>query len=143
MAAKNMESAANLAAIQLKQPERAADLYRKASDLYQAHMTPDRAAEMLEKGGRFVPSFFSFFLFPLFLSLSEIRTNYRSVVYRVLEPINVDEAIKIYSDACTLYETEDRGQFAIDTFKKTIAVMVRNKRFAIYNMIISSIVEYS
>ncbi|CAG8636271.1 6708_t:CDS:2 [Paraglomus occultum] len=97
MAAKDMESAANLAAIQLKQPERAADLYRKASDLYQAHMTPDRAAEMLEKGGR------------------------------VLEPINVDEAIKIYSDACALYETEDRGQFAIDTFKKTIAVMVRNK----------------
>ncbi|CAG8767194.1 579_t:CDS:2, partial [Acaulospora morrowiae] len=50
MAAKTMESAANLAAQQLKQPERAAEMYRKSSDLYLAHMTPDRAAEMLEKG---------------------------------------------------------------------------------------------
>jgi hypothetical protein len=52
MAAKTMESAANLAAQQLKQPERASEMYKKASDLYQAHMTPDRAGEMLEKAAR-------------------------------------------------------------------------------------------
>ena len=52
MAAKSMESAANLAAQQLKQPERASEMYKKASDLYQAHMTPDRAGEMLEKAAR-------------------------------------------------------------------------------------------
>jgi len=52
MAAKAMESAANIAAQQLKQPERASEMYKKASDLYQAHMTPDRAGEMLEKAAR-------------------------------------------------------------------------------------------
>jgi gamma-soluble NSF attachment protein len=124
MAAKDMELAANIAAQQLKQPERAADLYRKASDLYQAHMTPDRAAEILEKGARLVWVLFSFF----FASSSD-EIEHCSIYHRVLEPVNVDEAIKMYLAACSLYESEDRGRFAIETFKKTIALMVRNKRF--------------
>ncbi|CAG8605594.1 2204_t:CDS:2 [Ambispora gerdemannii] len=99
MAAKSMEGAANLAAQQLKQPERAAELYRQASDLYQTHMTPDRAAEMLEKAAR------------------------------ALEPIDVDQAIDFYVAACSLYESEDRSRFAIDTFTRTIAVMTRHKRY--------------
>ncbi|CAJ0769601.1 19407_t:CDS:2, partial [Entrophospora sp. SA101] len=99
MSAKAMESSANLASQQLKQPERAAEMYKKASDLYLAHMVPDRAGEMLEKGAR------------------------------ALEPVNVDGAIEMYMAACTLFETEERGRFAIDTFKRTIAIMIRNKRF--------------
>ncbi|CAI2184897.1 19290_t:CDS:2 [Funneliformis geosporum] len=93
MAAKSMESAANLAAQQLKQPERASEMYRKASDLYQAHMTPDRAGEI------------------------------------TMEPISVDSAIEFYVAACNLFESEDRGRFAIDTFKRTIATMIKNKRY--------------
>lgn len=100
MAAKTMESAANLAAQQLKQPERASEMYKKASDLYQAHMTPDRAGEMLEKAAR------------------------------ALEPVSVDGAIDYYVAACNLFESEDRGRFAVDTFKKTIAIMIKNKRYA-------------
>ncbi|CAG8713509.1 17344_t:CDS:2 [Racocetra fulgida] len=49
MAAKTTESAATIAALHLKQPERAAEMYKKASDLYLANMSPDRAGEMLEK----------------------------------------------------------------------------------------------
>ncbi|KAG9287433.1 hypothetical protein G9A89_023805 [Geosiphon pyriformis] len=99
MAAKTMEGAGNLASLQLKQPDRAADLYRQASDLYQTHMNPDRAAEMLEKAAR------------------------------ALETVDVNQAIDFYNAACSLYESEDRGKFAIDTFIRTIAVMIRNKRF--------------
>ncbi|CAG8501330.1 815_t:CDS:2 [Diversispora eburnea] len=99
MAAKTIESAANLAAQQLKQPERAAEMYKKASDLYQAHMAPDRAGEMLEKGAR------------------------------ALEPADVDGAIELYVAACALFESEDRGKFAVDTFKRTIALMIKHKRY--------------
>ncbi|CAG8436322.1 9071_t:CDS:2 [Funneliformis caledonium] len=73
MAAKSMESAANLAVQQLKQPERASEI--------------------------------------------------------TMEPISVDSAIEFYVSACNLFESEDRGRFAIDTFKRTIAIMIKNKRY--------------
>ncbi|CAG8810349.1 23366_t:CDS:2, partial [Gigaspora rosea] len=69
----------------------------KASDLYLTHMSPDRAGEMLEKGAR------------------------------ALEPVNVDNAIEMYVSACSLFESEERGKFAIDTFRKAVAVMIKNK----------------
>ncbi|CAG8501260.1 7239_t:CDS:2 [Gigaspora margarita] len=100
MSAKSMESAATIASLQLKQPERAAEMYKKASDLYLTHMSPDRAGEMLEKGAR------------------------------ALEPVNVDNAIEMYVSACSLFESEERGKFAIDTFRKAAAVMIKNKRHA-------------
>ncbi|CAG8689495.1 32900_t:CDS:2 [Racocetra persica] len=99
MAAKTTESAATIAALHLKQPERAAEMYKKASDLYLANMSPDRAGEMLEKGAR------------------------------ALEPVNVDSAIELYMAACSLFESEDRGRFAIDTFRKAVAVMIKHKRY--------------
>ncbi|RIB12104.1 hypothetical protein C2G38_2249716 [Gigaspora rosea] len=99
MSAKSMESAATIASLQLKQPERAAEMYKKASDLYLTHMSPDRAGEMLEKGAR------------------------------ALEPVNVDNAIEMYVSACSLFESEERGKFAIDTFRKAVAVMIKNKRY--------------
>ncbi|CAG8440844.1 7102_t:CDS:2 [Funneliformis mosseae] len=38
-------------------------------------------------------------------------------------------AIEFYVAACNLFESEDRGRFAIDTFKRTIAIMIKNKRY--------------
>ncbi|KAL1923884.1 uncharacterized protein VTP21DRAFT_6919 [Calcarisporiella thermophila] len=99
MAARALESAAQIIAQQMRQPERAAECYKKASDLYQAHMSADRAAVMLERAGK------------------------------CLEPVNIDAALEYYVASCGLYESEDRGRMALDTFKQTISLMIRHKRF--------------
>ena len=48
-----MENAGNVALQNLGQAERAADMYKRASDLYFRNMTPDRAAELLEKSAKY------------------------------------------------------------------------------------------
>ena len=52
LAAKALETAANLLYQHLQQPEKASDIYRQCSDYYIAHGSPDRAAEMLEKAAK-------------------------------------------------------------------------------------------
>ncbi|ORY05364.1 TPR-like protein [Basidiobolus meristosporus CBS 931.73] len=98
MAAKAYESAASMN-IQMKEPERAAAYYRKASDLYNAHGSADNAAEMLEKGGK------------------------------ALESIDIEQSMELYIASCNLYESEDRGRFGVDTFRKTITILLKNRRF--------------
>ncbi|KAF9348725.1 hypothetical protein BGX26_012880 [Mortierella sp. AD094] len=99
MAGRAMENAGNVALQNLGQPERAADMYKRASELFMQNMTPDRAAEMLEKSAK------------------------------AMEPISVDSAIELYIGACTIYESEDRARYATDTFKRTISLLVKHKRF--------------
>ncbi|KAF9973729.1 hypothetical protein BGZ73_002998 [Actinomortierella ambigua] len=99
MAARAMENAANVALQNLNQPERAADMYKKASEYYTQNMTPDRAAEMLEKSAK------------------------------AMEPISVDAAVNLYSGALNIYEAEDRARFATDTYKRAISLMVKHRRF--------------
>ncbi|KAG0303729.1 hypothetical protein BGZ98_006351 [Dissophora globulifera] len=99
MAARAMENAGNIAQLNLGQSERAAELYKRASDLYMRNMTPDRAAEMLEKCAK------------------------------VMEPLSADAAIDYYLNACMIYESEDRARYATETFKKTIALLVKHRRF--------------
>ncbi|KAF9104115.1 hypothetical protein BGX27_010248 [Mortierella sp. AM989] len=99
MAGRAMENAANVALQNLGQPERAAEMYKRASDLFMQNMTPDRAAELLEKSAK------------------------------AMEPISVDSAIESYIAACNIYESEDRARYATDTFKRTISLLVRHKRF--------------
>ncbi|KAI8384375.1 uncharacterized protein BYT42DRAFT_493520 [Radiomyces spectabilis] len=100
LAGKAMESAALILAQNLNQPQRAAEAYQKASDLFMTQGSIDRAAEQLEKAGR------------------------------ALENIDVNAAIEMYSSACGLYEQEDRGRFAIDIFKKAISLLVKSKKYA-------------
>ncbi|KAF9965425.1 hypothetical protein BGZ65_000741, partial [Modicella reniformis] len=50
MAGRALENGANVCLVNLGQPERAVDMYKRASELFMQNMTPDRAAEMLEKG---------------------------------------------------------------------------------------------
>ena len=54
MAGRALENGGNIALLNLGQPERAADMYKRASDLFMQNMTPDRAAEMLEKSAKYV-----------------------------------------------------------------------------------------
>lgn len=54
MAGRALENGGNIALQNLGQPERAADMYKRASDLFMQNMTPDRAAEMLEKSAKYV-----------------------------------------------------------------------------------------
>ncbi|KAG0265827.1 hypothetical protein BG011_003978 [Mortierella polycephala] len=99
MAGRALENAGNICLQNLGQPERASDLYKRASELFMQNMTPDRAAEMLEKSAK------------------------------AMEPISVDAAIDLYIGACNIYEGEDRAKYATDTYKRTIALLVRHKRF--------------
>jgi hypothetical protein len=52
LAGKAMENAGFLLAQNLNQPQRAADAYKQASDLFMADGKMDRAAEELEKAAR-------------------------------------------------------------------------------------------
>ncbi|KAJ3080247.1 hypothetical protein HK102_003190 [Quaeritorhiza haematococci] len=99
MAAKALEQAAALAAQQLKKPHDAVELYRRTSDYFLAHGSPDRAAEVLEKAAK------------------------------AIEPLDVDKAIELYIESCSTYENEDRPRMGTDTFKRTIAMLLRHKRF--------------
>ncbi|KAG0315784.1 hypothetical protein BGZ97_007835 [Linnemannia gamsii] len=99
MAGRALENGGNIALQNLGQPERAADMYKRASELFMQNMTPDRAAEMLEKSAK------------------------------AMEPISVDQAIELYIGACNIYEGEDRARYATDTFKRTIALLVKHRRF--------------
>lgn len=99
LAAKATEAGALIAAQQTNNPGNAAAIYSRASDMYLTHGAADKAAEMLEKAGR------------------------------TTETTNVDKAIEYYIMACTLYEQEDRGRFAVETFKRTVSVLLKNKRY--------------
>ncbi|KAG0335977.1 hypothetical protein BG000_007047 [Podila horticola] len=99
MAGRALENGANVLLQNMGQPERAADMYKRASELYMRNMTPDRAAEMLEKSAK------------------------------AMEPISVDSAIDLYIGACNIYENEDRARYATDTFKRTVSLLVKHRRF--------------
>ncbi|ORE06500.1 TPR-like protein, partial [Rhizopus microsporus var. microsporus] len=99
LAGKATESAAFIIAHNLNQPQRAADAYQRASNFFMTQGSIDRAAEQLDKAGR------------------------------VLESVDVNAAFDMYSKACTLYEQEDRGRFAMDIYKKAVSLLVRNKKY--------------
>ncbi|KAG0045960.1 hypothetical protein BGZ83_008834 [Gryganskiella cystojenkinii] len=99
MAGRALENGGNIALQFLGQPERAADMYKRASELFIQNMTPDRAAEMLEKAAK------------------------------AMEPISIESAIDLYVGACNIYEGEDRARYATDTFKRTISLLVKHKRY--------------
>jgi hypothetical protein len=46
-----------------------------------------------------------------------------------MENVDVNAAIDLYSQSCSLYEQEDRGRFAMDTFKKAISLLVKTQKY--------------
>ncbi|CAO3702984.1 unnamed protein product [Rhizopus stolonifer] len=99
LAGKATENAAFILANNLSQPQRAAEAYQRASNFFMTQGSIDRAAEQLEKAGR------------------------------ALENVDVNASFDMYSKACTLYEQEDRGRFAMEIYKKAISLLVRNKKY--------------
>ncbi|KAI9591869.1 hypothetical protein BDF19DRAFT_453330 [Syncephalis fuscata] len=100
LAAKAMETAGSMYQQQKHTDDeaRCADCFQQASNLYQAHGSADRAAEILEKAGK------------------------------ILEPVDPEAGIQFYKDACDLYDSEDRGRFGIETFQTTASVLLKHKR---------------
>ncbi|CEP16602.1 hypothetical protein [Parasitella parasitica] len=99
LAGKALENAAFILNQNLKDPKRAASAYQRASNYFMAQGSIDRAAEQLDKAGR------------------------------ALENVDMNESYEMYSKACSLYEQEDRGRFAIEIFKKAISLLIRNKKY--------------
>ncbi|OBZ83373.1 Gamma-soluble NSF attachment protein [Choanephora cucurbitarum] len=99
LAGKALENAAFILAHDLNQPQRAAELYQRASNYFMTQGSIDRAAEQLEKAGR------------------------------ALENVDVNASYDMYSKACTIYEQEDRGRFAVDIFKRAVSLLIRNKKY--------------
>ncbi|KAI8047971.1 soluble NSF attachment protein [Gilbertella persicaria] len=99
LAGKALENAAFILAQNLNQPQRAAELYQRASNYFMTQGNIDRAAEQLEKAGR------------------------------ALENVDVNASYDMYSKACAIYEQEDRGRFAVEIFKKAISLLIRNKKY--------------
>ncbi|KAJ3339661.1 hypothetical protein HDU93_007887 [Gonapodya sp. JEL0774] len=98
-AAKSLESAAGVLALQLKRPEDAADMYKRVSDMLVLNGSADKAAEMLEKAAKTV------------------------------EATNQIRAIELYLASCDILEDADRGRLAVDTFKRTATMLLKAKRY--------------
>jgi len=98
MSGKALESAAQWCAQQLKKPHEAVRYYQQAASAFRRNNNIDRAIEMLEKSGR------------------------------LLESVDLAQAIDVYLEACSLYEEENRGMMAVESFKRTVGVMLKAKQ---------------
>jgi len=83
---------------EMKHFEEAAELYEKASATYMEGGNSDRAASALAGGAK------------------------------ALASVSVDKSLALYVQACDLYESEGREQFANETFVATINMMVKNSK---------------
>ncbi|KAI9025594.1 soluble NSF attachment protein, partial [Hyaloraphidium curvatum] len=98
MAAKATENAASIYVNNLKLPAKASAAYKITSEYYAANGTPDKAADALEKAAKQV------------------------------EGTSFDTAIGYYQEACELLETEDKGRFATDVYRRAISLLLKNGR---------------
>ncbi|KAJ2234227.1 hypothetical protein IWW45_003565 [Coemansia sp. RSA 485] len=99
LAAKSVEDAAKLAEKHLKDQANTISYYTRASDLFRSHgSSPDRAAEMMEKAAK------------------------------SCENVDTDRALQLYDSALSIYETEDRGRFGIETFKRVTRYLIEKNR---------------
>lgn len=48
--------------------------------------------------------------------------------HRALEDINPPKALEVFKEACTIYESEDRLRFGLETFKRAISLALRVQR---------------
>lgn len=99
MSAKQMEQAATIATTNMRDLKRGAALYKRASDIYVGSGHPDQAAGALEKGAK------------------------------SLEYDDTQAALSLYEAACSIYETEERGRFGVETFQKVSTLQLKNKMY--------------
>jgi hypothetical protein len=48
-----------------------------------------------------------------------------------LENINLEKAVEMMKEACSIYEAEDKLRGGCDTFSRTISLLVRNRKYYI------------
>jgi len=96
MAAKSLESQAQIYAQHLNQASKAAGTLEAASRLYRLHASPDKAGEVLERAGK----------------LLELSDPHKAVVLMV--------------QAGELLDDEDRGRFATEAFRKAAVLSLKN-----------------
>ncbi|PVU99038.1 hypothetical protein BB559_001056 [Furculomyces boomerangus] len=98
--AKSHESAGKIAEKKLSDYKAASEHYQMASDLYLATGNmPDRAAELMNDAGRVTASF------------------------------DVERAVQLYLNSLSIYETENRGRFGINSFKSITGFLAKNKKY--------------
>lgn len=93
-----METAGQLAVNHLKRVDEGVGYYTRSSQLFRQINSVDRAIEVLEKAAKAV------------------------------EPWNLELALPLYEDACSLYDDEDKGMMAVETYKKTISTYLKLKQ---------------
>ncbi|KAJ3200651.1 hypothetical protein HDU82_008717 [Entophlyctis luteolus] len=99
LSAKQIETAAVMLQTQAKKPAESAAIFKQAANMYTVHGSPDKSAECYEKAAR------------------------------GLETINPSEAEEYYSEACSIYDSEDKQRNSIDTRGRFISFLVKNKRW--------------
>ncbi|KAJ3107023.1 hypothetical protein HDU97_004992 [Phlyctochytrium planicorne] len=95
IAGKQLEQAGQIMGQFLNKPAEAGKLYQEASNYFQAHGSPDRAAEMLEKAAK------------------------------QSEATDVNLAIELYREACGIYEQEDRLRTGAETFSRAVGMALK------------------
>ncbi|KAI9230409.1 MAG: soluble NSF attachment protein [Piptocephalis tieghemiana] len=98
LSAKAMEHAAGVVEGQVGREGEGAQLLSRASTLYAAHGSPDRAAALLVKAGK------------------------------LLEHTDPDGAMARMNEACQVFDEEDRGRFGMETARITLATLLRHQR---------------
>jgi hypothetical protein len=49
--------------------------------------------------------------------------------YRLLEPENPTKAIKLYKEALSVYESEDKLRFSFDTFRRAFSLAIKSQQY--------------
>ncbi|KAI7829057.1 hypothetical protein BX661DRAFT_181307 [Kickxella alabastrina] len=107
--------------------EEAADCYSKASEayvhvnaIYLAAKCAENAATLAEKHLKDQASTIAFYSRASDLMMEKAAKS--------CEGIDINRAIQLYDSALSIYESEDRGRFAIDTFKRVTRFLIDNNR---------------
>lgn len=85
---------------EINNDEESVKFYQKASQLYVMNNSHDKAAEVLIKAAK------------------------------ALEDIDADRALEFCNDACSIFENEEREQFASSTFKYAISLAVKQAKYS-------------
>ncbi|KAJ3061584.1 hypothetical protein HDU98_002479 [Podochytrium sp. JEL0797] len=101
LSAKQIELAALLLQKDPKEATQAADLFNEASRAFSMYGSGEKAAECQEKAAKCV------------------------------EDSNPDLAIKYYTEACSIYEGEEKQRGGIDTMGRFVSFLVKHKRWAL------------
>ncbi|KAI8616054.1 soluble NSF attachment protein [Chytriomyces sp. MP71] len=111
---------------------KSADIYKRQDALYLSAKQIETAALLLEKNKNFVEAA------KLFKQASDQFVMYGSgekgaevleKAARGLETVNFDEALYYYTEACALYDVEDKPRSGIDTYGRFISFLVRSRRW--------------